>query len=345
MNKIQIVNWILTRRCNLRCDYCRLVRDYKTKPGIYPNMRYYHEHEMSTESVIYGLEKLKEHNPDCFMIFYGGEPTLREDLYEIVNYCNNENIAYTVISNNIDEKKTEELLSKVDYLQGYTASVDPIIFIEGANSDVARKSLQGLQKLTQLKEKIHDVVAEITVTNDNYQFLYPLVKELTNRGINSDITFIDISKSEYYDFSNIEDEKLLVNKSNELKDILDKIIDEKLNVHMRDTLLSMTYDYLPSEYDCKLDKDFHTMCVDADGCLRLCLRLRAEYLALNFTILNVLDHNAEINKNLKKSLVADKKKYCKLCNHTCYMMGEMISNDKETSDNLIHSNVRNEKGE
>ena len=88
MNKIQIVNWLLTRRCNLHCDYCRIVKNYKNQPEIYPPMKHYIENEMSTETVIEGLRRLKLHNPECFMILYGGEPLLRPDLHEIINYCN-----------------------------------------------------------------------------------------------------------------------------------------------------------------------------------------------------------------------------------------------------------------
>lgn len=340
MNKIQIVNWLLTRRCNLSCEYCRLVRNYKNKPLLYPDIKHYVECEMTTGNIIYGLEKLKKHNPECFMIFYGGEPTLRDDLYQIVNYCNENDIHYTIISNNINEKKTEELLSKVDYIQGYTASVDPIIYMDGGNSDIARKSLQGIQKLTELKGKIKDVVAEITVTNDNLQFLYPLVKELTNRGINSDVTFIDIAKSEYYDFSNITDNEILVRKTKELKEIIDKIIDEKLNVHMRDTLLPIIYEFLPSEYDCGLDKDFHDLCIDADGSIRLCLRIRGVLTPQNYNIFNLLDDDGVLNPNLSKSIKLDKDAFCLNCNHSCYMMSKMISDGEEISNNLVHSDIR-----
>lgn len=340
MNKIHIVNWLLTRRCNLSCDYCRIVRNYKNKPVEYPNIRHYVEHEMDTETVINGLKKLKLHNPDCFMIFYGGEPTLREDLYQIVNYCNDNNIHYTIISNNIDEERTNKLLSKVSYIEGYTASIDPIIYMNGENSDIVRKSLQGLEKLTELKDKIKDVVAEITVTNDNLPYLYTLVKELTNRGINSDITFIDISKSNYYDFSNVEDKNILVNQTIEVKEILDQIVSEKLNVHMSDTLLPMIYKYLPSEYNCNLEKDFHNLCIDGDGSCRLCLRIRGVFLPYHFNIHNIINNDGILNENINRYVYIDKYSFCKGCNHTCYYMSELISKNLDISNNLIHKDIR-----
>ncbi len=94
---IQICNWILTRKCNLSCDYCAIVRNYPDKPIEYPDMSYYYKNELTTEEIINGLKMLRDHNPDMFHIFYGGEPILRNDLDVIVDYCNRMNIHYTII--------------------------------------------------------------------------------------------------------------------------------------------------------------------------------------------------------------------------------------------------------
>ena len=341
MNKIQIVNWLLTRRCNLHCDYCRIVKNYKTKPKEYPDMKHYIENEMSTETVIETLRRLKLHNPNCFMIFYGGEPLLRTDLAKIINYCNDNSIYYTIISNNTEKVQPlmEKLINEVSCVEGFTASIDPIIY-QNKNNDIFKKSFLGLQKLTEYSYMIKDVVAEITVTKDNLEYLYLLVKELTDRGINSDITFVDISKSPYYDFSDVEDYDILVRKSPELRDIINRIIDEKLHVHMRDTLLPKIYDILPSEYDCKIDEDFHNLCVDADGSARLCLRIRGVATPQNINVDNLLDENGKLNEHLGTFINYDKVHYCLKCNHSCYIMSDMISKDEENSDNLVHTEIR-----
>jgi MoaA/NifB/PqqE/SkfB family radical SAM enzyme len=342
MNKIQIVNWLITRRCDLNCDYCRIVKNYKTKPKEYPDMKHYIENEMSTETIIEGLRRLKKHNKDSFNIIYGGEPSIRKDLYQIINYCNENNIHYTIISNNSKSSqiKIKELLKKVLYIEGFTASIDPIIY-QNIDNDIFKKSFLGLQELTKYKDKIKDRVAEITVTNDNLKYLYSLVKELTNLGINSDITFVDISKSPYYDFSNVEDDSILVRKTKEVRDILDRIISEKLNIHMRDTLLDKIYDTLPSELDCGIEKDFHNMTIDADGSIRLCLRIRAVSTPANFNILNILDENGNLHEDIKYTIDYDKSHFCRFCNWTCMCMSRMIYEDKESSNNLIHSEIRN----
>ena len=85
-DKIQIISWLLTRRCNIDCWYCAIVKDYVGKPQSYPDMKHYLRQEMTTEYVIETLKKIKLHNPDAFHILYGGEPTLRKDLPDIINF-------------------------------------------------------------------------------------------------------------------------------------------------------------------------------------------------------------------------------------------------------------------
>jgi MoaA/NifB/PqqE/SkfB family radical SAM enzyme len=310
---------------------------------MYPKMSHYIRNEMTSEYIIKGLRKLKLHNPEAFHIWYGGEILLRKDLSDIINYCNKENIHYTIISNNTEkiQPMMNELFTKVGYIEGFTASIDPIIFDNNKyTTDQFKKSLAGITKLTDYKDKIKDVVAEITVTNENLNYLFPLVKALTNQGINSDITFVDISKSPYYDFSDVENDDILVGKTTMLRDIINSIIDAKLNVHMRDTLLPKIYDILPSELDCKLDEDFHNLCVDADGTIRLCLRIRGEATPANFTLEGLLDENGILNPDINQVIAYDKKKYCLKCNHSCYIMSKMISDQEDNSNNLIHTEVR-----
>lgn len=340
-NEIQIVNWLLTRKCNLKCDYCRIVKNYKNQPKEYPNMKHYIDNEMSTATIISGLEKFKKHNPYCFHLFYGGEPLLRPDLYQIINYCNDNDILYTIISNVTDkiEPLIETLISKVDHIEGFTASIDPIIY-QDVNNDIFKKSWNGLNKLTEYKDKIKDRVAEITVTNENLKYMYQLVKELTNRGINSDITFVDISKSPYYDFADVENDSILVRKTIEVRDIINRIIDEKLNVHMRDILLPKTYDILPSELDCELEKSFHNICIDADSSVRLCLRIRGVATPDSFNLSNILDENGTLNENIKDTISYDKSKFCLKCNHTCYIMSQLVWTGDDTSDSISHTEIR-----
>ncbi len=348
IDKIQIVSWLLTRRCNMNCSYCKLsTNSYnRNKPSEYPQLQTYYSNEMSTKYVIEGLLRFKLHNPDSFHIFYGGEPFLRNDLFEIIDFCNKNEINYTIISNNSDtiQDKIDEFFNKIEFVKGFTASIDPIVITRSINDaqlfDRYKKSIAGLQRLIKLKDKIQDPVAEITVDNNCIHLLEPLVERLSSEGINSDITFIDIAKNNYYDFSNITDKTLLVQKSKFIKSELDKIIDKKYNVHMADKLLPELYRNLPANIDCQIDKNIHNLTIDSDGSVRLCLRIRGT----NTPKLNLLDYlldDGNLNEKLKENIKEDKNLYCQGCNWSCPLMSLLISKGSSNNNELIHSEKRN----
>jgi len=346
---IRIVNWLLTRRCNLNCEYCAIVKNYDNIPDEYPRMSHYIKHEMTTDYVIEGLREFKKHNPECFHIFYGGEPLLRKDLPDIINFCNTENIQYTIISNNTPEVRelTKSLFEKVDRVSGFTASIDPVIFEDDDKSDRVRKSIEGFESLVALKTKVNDVVAEITVTNDNIKYLYRLVKKLTKYGINSSVTFIDIAKNPYYDFSNVTEQEELVRPSAELAQQFQLLSDDdNLDIHMKNVILPAIWDALPSELNCKIDNSLHNVTVDADGSIRLCLRIRGVETPRKISVINMFDSNGDIVPEVYDAISKDKKKYCKLCNHTCQIMSRFVDNFSHLDSSfnqLVHMERRLEK--
>jgi len=341
---IRIVNWLLTRKCNLTCDYCAIVKDYKNMPKVYPNMKWYHKNEMSTDDVLGGLEMFKKHNPDAFHIFYGGEPILRKDLATIINYCNKVNIHYTIISNNTLE--IQPMISKLmqdvdDQIKGFSASVDPVFYEEDEAPDRIRKSLQGYASLVSMKDRVKDVVAEITVMDHNVQHLYTLVKKLSNEGISSDITFVDIAKSQFYDFSNVTDRSMLVHQTAQLAEEFKKLHEDKdVLVHMKDLLLRKMWATLPSNMDCEIDKSLHNVSVDADGTIRLCLRVRGTWTPGIVNLKNLFTDEGDISVVAQSAIKRDKKDYCKLCNHTCHIMSKYIDDNESGPDDLVHLDIR-----
>jgi len=342
---IRIANWLLTRRCNLKCDYCAIVKNYPNKPEEYPDMKHYHNNEMSTKYIIKGLNKLKLHNPDMFHIFYGGEPLLRKDLYEIINHCNREDIHYTIISNNTKEIRPliKNLFDKVNgRIKGFTASVDPVFHDEKeSGEDRVRKSIHGLENLINLKAYVDDVVAEITAMKHNYIYLYDLLKELSKYEINADVTFIDIAKTPYYDFSNMTDFNLLVHQTAQLADQFKKIMkDDSLDVHMKKLLIPAMWDKLPSNMNCEIDKDLHNISIDADGSIRLCLRIRGVHTPSIVTLENLIMTAGSINFIAEAAIKRDKKEYCKLCNHTCHLMSKYINDNDTGPEDLVHLDKR-----
>ena len=343
MSQIRIVNWLLTRKCNLKCDYCAIVKNYENMPDEYPQMSHYIKNEMTTTDVIDGLARFKEHNPDCFHIFYGGEPMLRKDLATIINFCNKENIHYTIISNNTHEIQPmiTKLFEDCDEIKGFTASVDPVLQSD-SSFDRIRKSREGFNSLVKMHDYVTDVVAEITVMNENVNTLYSLVQNLSHNGINSDITFIDIAKNPYYDFSNITDTNLLVRQTAKLAQQFQLLSDDnEIDVHMKRVLIPAIWDILPSNMDCKIEENLHNVSVDADGTIRLCLRIRGVYTPNLVTLKNLFsDSTNEVHPISYSAIKRDKEKYCKLCNHTCHIMSKYIDDNNLGPADLVHLDRR-----
>ena len=346
MSKIRIVNWLLTRKCNLNCDYCAIVKNYIEKPSVYPDMSYYIKNEMSTEVIINGLKLLKQHNSNIFNIFYGGEPMLRNDLPEIIKFCNENEIFYTIISNNTPEVQPliKKLFDKVGYVEGFTSSVDPMANDLNLKESRVIKSIEGLKRLKEIQAKglVKDVVAEITVMKSNAHNLHNLVSTLSKDEIYSDITFVDIAKSQYYDFSNITDKNILVKQEDIAKILLDIMNDKKLLVHMKETLFPIMFYSLPSEFDCKLEDGIHNITIDADGSLRLCIRIRGIFLPNQINLSNIFDKEdiSTVSKYFYDLLCLEKKNLCKLCNHSCLMMSQYIDNNEYGVSSLVHLDKR-----
>lgn len=333
MNKIQIANILLTRRCNLRCEYCSIVSNYNNMPKEYPSLNTYQDMEYLRWIRI--LDLLKKNNPNIFIIFYGGEPMLYADLDKIIQYCHQQNIAYTIISNNTPAVhfKIIELYNSVGKIQGFSASIDPVLakyknlFESKDLPHYMLKTKEGFSNLIKLKNSgmIEDVVAEITATSENIQYLYDTVKILSNEGIYSDITVIDLKKNNYYDFSTIEDLNLQIYQTKEVKDEFVKIInDDTLKVHIPDILYEI-YDILPSNLKCDIYNDVHNVTIDSNGSFRLCLRIRGVYTP-GLKLDNVFLDNGNINTFFISTLKKDYENYCQGCNWPCMLMSKKFSN-------------------
>lgn len=322
---IKVVNWLLTRACNLKCSYCGIIDKY-----VSPR---------SAMEVIADIDLLHTlYEP--FHIFYGGEPLMYDGLAGIVKHCNIKNIPYTIITNNSDgiQNRLKKLFEDVGYIQGLTSSVDPLIFADDimVDEDRREKSRKGLLRLMKLsvEDKIKDLVAEITVDNNNIDYLIPLVRQLTRYNISSSVTFIDIKKNKYYDFSNVTDKSLLVENTQKIKDIFDQMFEEGLDIHMGRKLTEITQKALPANYDCKFEECLHNLTVDADGSLRLCLRIDGEKVK-DLTVRKLL---VKPEENLKY-FYKDKKSLCEKCNWTCVIMSQLAIDGFE--DELKHTEKRN----
>lgn len=82
-----IVVWNITRRCNLSCKHCYSDSENKSYPG-----------ELSLEQVKLTLEDLKQFGVPA-VLFSGGEPLIRPDLFDVVSYAKSLGLKYVLSTN------------------------------------------------------------------------------------------------------------------------------------------------------------------------------------------------------------------------------------------------------
>jgi len=342
-NKIKIATLVLTRRCNLQCDYCRFSGDidYIIKPKEYPDSKYFYENEKPASYWINITNKLMAHNPDIFFILFGGEPFLYKGLSDLVIHLNAKNANYTIISNSTPELEdimTEFFLKVGKIKNGYTASVDPGFWIaEGTSDHELYKSCNGFELLKRMIQNnlANDPVAEITVDGYNIRLLEETVKRITDCGICSDITVLDISKSNYYDFSAITNPKLLVEQNDENKRIFDNLINSNYNIHMKEILLPKIYNILPANLDCGLGiGNLHNVTIECDGTMRLCGRIRGRDVpkfTAEYDLVEDDGRDADTKADLELCIQGEKSVLCHGCAHTCQLMSM-----EDKSNNIIN---------
>ena len=91
----------LTRRCNNRCGYC-----YNAWRA--PELKYAKEDrgEMTTEEIKETILRLEEEAPVAVVALSGGEPTLRPDLPEIVQFIRSRGILAQIVTNGTNLTKS-----------------------------------------------------------------------------------------------------------------------------------------------------------------------------------------------------------------------------------------------
>ncbi|MCX7927051.1 MAG: radical SAM protein [Candidatus Omnitrophica bacterium] len=151
-----IVVYNCTRRCNLNCIHC-----YSDST----NQAY--KNELDTSQAKKLIKDLADFKVPV-ILFSGGEPLLRKDLFELLNYAHSLGI-HTVISTN-GTLITEELAYKikqasVDYvgisLDGIGLHNDRFRRVNGAY----RLALLGIRNLVKVKQKVG---LRFTITRHNY---------------------------------------------------------------------------------------------------------------------------------------------------------------------------------
>lgn len=130
--KPYLVSWNLTKRCNLLCPHCYIdsqVSENAENPPSPPlrkgGMGRF-DSELSKEEARLVIDELSYLNSPLMLILSGGEPMLREDIYEIVEYASGAGFITVMGSNGVLlTRKNMNRLKKAG-LKGVGISIDSV---------------------------------------------------------------------------------------------------------------------------------------------------------------------------------------------------------------------------
>jgi len=132
-----------------------------------------------------------------FIVLFGGEPTLRDDLPELVEYLNKIDMPHTIITNAVRLMKDEQFYNRLLEAKpfGISASVNHIESMPDAKFGDQKKSNIGHDLLLKLREDMPDMdlVANMAVTRENIRALPDMVRYFTSFGIWSILSFFHVS--------------------------------------------------------------------------------------------------------------------------------------------------------
>ncbi len=160
------VQWLITRRCNYRCRGCNIWQEQDQK-------------ELSADEIKRGLDILKDMGI-VEIVFSGGDPLLREDAKEIIDYAS-ERFVTTVYDNGSMAAKKIEALRNVDFAAISIDSLDEakndyIKGVPGAWKN-AMNSVEALQR-----EGIKVAVTP-TISQINLHEILDITNYFTKQGI------------------------------------------------------------------------------------------------------------------------------------------------------------------
>jgi len=157
---------MVTRKCNYRCKGCNVWQDQDVK-------------ELSTEEIMKGLDILRQLGV-IEIVFSGGNPLLREDIAEILEYSSRFFVT-TVYDNGSMATKKIEALRCADFV---AISLDSL---NSKKNDYIRGVKGAWKNSMQAIEKLHSEGIHVSVTPTISQFnLYEIV-EFTKHFLQKDI--------------------------------------------------------------------------------------------------------------------------------------------------------------
>ncbi|MCI4625894.1 MAG: radical SAM protein [Candidatus Magnetoovum sp. WYHC-5] len=175
-HKPYVVSWNLTKGCNLTCPHCYMDAGTATKD------------DLTTAEVFSVIDSIGEVNSRAMLILTGGEPMLRKDIEQIVEYADKKGMITVMGSNGSLFNKDNLKRLKECGLKGLGISIDSV----NADAHDAFRGMSGLwdkavENLRYAKGLAFETQMDVTITDMNVDEIEEFVAlgvELGVRAVN-----------------------------------------------------------------------------------------------------------------------------------------------------------------
>ena len=158
-NRPYHVQWLVTRKCNFRCIGCNVWQEQDAR-------------ELSTEEIKKGLDILRELGV-LEVVFSGGNPLLREDIGEIIEYASRFFVTTVYDNGSMAVKKIADL-HNADFVAISIDSLDP------EKNDYIRGVKGAWHTATEAVKRLHEEGISVSVAPTISQFNLHEILDLTN---------------------------------------------------------------------------------------------------------------------------------------------------------------------
>lgn len=294
MEKAQKACCFLTRKCNIKCRACNVIN--------------YEVEDLPLEDWEQIFLQIKNLGIE-FAVLFGGEPTIRDDLPQMIEFLNHIDLKHTIITNAyrliVDEKYYKRLMDANPY--SISVSVNSVSNIEEQFDD-EKKGQMGLRLLKKLQQDGFegDLTANLAVNRKNIEELPEMVQFFTEHNIWSILTPLHTCSEEEKDFwryrgvmkedlswkgAPVEDWQKLIDTANWFVEWYDSLLLHNSKEYYQNWFPNII------QQDWKCEPDICTLQIDADGSIMACVDIPLDE---KYTVFDL--DKPEYEKEIKEAL-------------------------------------------